>query len=250
MMSQYFGIPGYPTVASNHGRGEEFWNGRKDGFEKGRNEGWEDGRKTGWDQGWEEAVGLANIEISKANNEIREHIADKEAMAQQLQEQHRLIGMMSTRLNELERENANLKQANPLRHVVTALKEANERLQTEVAQLDKKYQERSKEYADQVYKYNHNMVFMNAVRGTLEELTENNDAQAKQVRQIFQGKYKSEVANALQRKEIRVAPDCDESFAISLPRTRRFIVKMLDNVAPEIRKKLQAEPGYVDAFAF
>lgn len=246
MMSQYFGIPDYPTVASNHGRGEEFLNGRKDGFEKGRNEGWENGRKTGWDQGWAEAVGLANIEISNANNEIREHIADKEAMAQQLQEQHRLIGTMSTRLNELERENANLKQANPLRHVVTALKEANERLQAEVAQLDEKYKARSRDYANQVYKYNNNMVFMNAVRATLEELTENNDAQAKQVRHIFAQKYNLEVSSAKQRKEIRVAPEMDEEFSLSLPRTRRFIVSMLSKVAADTQKTLQAEPSYAD----
>lgn len=247
MMSQYFGIPDYPTFGPNLGRGEGYDQGVRDGQSKarqeGRDDGWEDGRKTGWDQGWDEAV-------IQANKEIRQHIADKEAMAQQLQEQHKLIGLMSTRLNELERDNANLKKANqPLRDVVTALKEANERLQTEVAQIDEKYKARSKEYADQVYRYNRNMVFMNAVRATLEDLTEGNGAQAKQVRQIFSQKYSVEVSNALQRKEIRVAPEMDESFAYSLPRTRKFIVSMLSKVAPDIRKTLEAEPGYVDEFS-
>lgn len=79
---------------------------------------------------------------------------------------------MAARLDQMEREHANLKQSNQgPRDAVTALRAAKERLQSEVDRLDHSYKARTKEYCDQVWQYNRSMVFMNAVHATLEALT-------------------------------------------------------------------------------
>jgi uncharacterized coiled-coil protein SlyX len=232
----YFGIPDYPTSTLNSGFRGGYNGGVTDGFDdgkkEGREEGWEEGRIAGWGQGWDEAVDQANVEIAKQMGFVRQHVADKESMQMQLQEQHRLIGLMKERLDELELQNANLKKGNDgLRDVVLALKQANERMQTELTRLDDKYKARSEEYVDQMFQYNRNMVFMNAVRATLEDFTEKHGSHAKEVREIFAQKYSVEVSNALQRRAIRVAPEMDETFANTLPRTRKFIISMLSKVA-------------------
>ena len=223
------------------------------GHTDGYNEGFSEGHQTGYQEGWNAAIARANEEILKQMEFTRQHVTDKETMAQQLQEQRSLIDQLTARLDEMERENGNLKKSNEgLRQVVTALKEANERLQAEVGQLDDKYKARSQEYSDQVWQYNRSMVFMNAVRSTLEELTIGNGAQAKQVREMFAQKYGESVSNALSKGAIKVAPDKDESFAKTLPKTQKFILDMLSNVAANapqairerMMEQMQAEPTH------
>jgi len=242
------------ATAENHGfkmgelegqrRGRE--QGFQEGHSSGYNEGFTEGHQSGYQEGWNAAIARANEEILKQMEFTRQHVADKETMAQQLQEQRALIDQLTTRLDEMERENGNLKKSNEgLRQVVTALKEANERLQAEVAQLDDKYKARSQEYSDQVWQYNRSMVFMNAVRSTLEELTIGNGSQAKQVREMFAQKYGESVSNALAKGAITVAPDKDESFAKTLPKTQKFILDMLSNVAAnaphDIRERMMEQ---------
>lgn len=233
-------IPGYfdPTATAeahgfNMGHLQGKQEGTKDGYNAGHsdgyNEGYTEGHQTGYQEGWNAAIARANEEILKQMEFTRQHVADKETMAKQLQEQRGLIDQLTARLDEMERENANLVKSNKgLRDVVTALKEANERLQSEVAQLDEKYKTRSQEYSDQVWQYNRSMVFMNAVRSTLEELTIGNGSQAKQVREMFAQKYGESVSNALAKGAIKVSPEKDESFAKTLPKTQKFILDMLD----------------------
>lgn len=238
-------------IARETGRGEGellgkqagLQQGYKSGHHDGHVEGYTEGHQAGYLEGWNAAIARANEEILKQMEFTRQHVADKETMAQQLQEQRALIDQLTARLDEMERENSNLKKSNEgLRQVVSALKEANERLQAEVAQLDDKYKARSREYSDQVWQYNRSMVFMNAVRSTLEELTIGNGAQAKQVRELFAQRYGEQVSSALANGAIKMAPDKDDSFAKTLPKTQRFIVNMLSNVAshapPQIRERM------------
>ena len=261
-------IPDYfdpKVLAHMDGRNEGERIGQQAGFQKGQqagynaghtdgyNEGFTEGHQTGYQEGWNAAIARANEEILKQMEFTRQHVADKETMAKQLQEQRELIDQLTARLDEMERENANLVKSNKgLRDVVTALKEANERLQNEVAQLDEKYKTRSQEYSDQVWQYNRSMVFMNAVRSTLEELTIGNGSQAKQVREMFAQKYGESVSNALAKGAIKVAPDKDESFAKTLPKTQKFILDMLSNVAANapqairerMMEQMRAEPTH------
>jgi hypothetical protein len=202
--------------------------GEADGY----NVGFAEGRQSGYSEGWAAAIARGNEEILKQMAFTREHIADKAAMAKQLEEQRKLIEQLATRLDEMDRENANLVKSNKsLRDVVTALKEANERLRNEVSQLDTKYRARTQEYSDHVWHHNRSIVFMNAVRSTLEELTLSNDSQAKQVREMFAQKYGTSVSNALARGTIKNSPEKDESFAKTLPKTQKFILDMLGSVA-------------------
>lgn len=230
--------PAYIALEQGRAEGESlgrqvgFRQGQQAGYNAGRtdgyNEGFTEGHSTGYQEGWNAAIVRANEEILKQMEFTRQHVADKETMTQQLQEQRRLIDQLTARFDEMERENGNFKKSNQgLRDVVTALKEAKERLQTEVSQLDEKFKNRTKEYTNQVWQYNRNMVFMNAARSTLEDLTIGNGSQGKQVREMFAQKYGEQVSNALSKGTIRVPPDKDESFAKTLPKTQKFILDML-----------------------
>ena len=218
------------------GRQVGFREGQQAGYDagvaEGYNGGFAEGHQAGYQEGWNAAIARANEEILKQMEFTRQHVTDKETMARQLQEQRELIDQLTNRLDQMEKDNGNLKKSNEgLRQVVTALKEANERLQAEVSQLDYRYKARSQEYSDQVWQYNRSMVFMNAVRSTLEELTIGNGSQAKQVREMFASKYGESVSSALAQGAIKVPPDKDESFAKTLPKTQKFILDMLSNVA-------------------
>lgn len=230
-------------LALEQGRNEGRASGHQEGYNRGHKDGYTEGYTIGHEEGWNEAITHANAEMLKQMEFTRQHVADKETMARQLQEQRALIDQLTERLDEMERDNVNLKKTNEgLREVVTALREANDRLQTEVAQLDDKLRKRNDEYTERVWKYNRNMVFMNAVRSTLEELTAGNGSQAKQVRESFAKKYGEQVSVALQQGVIRVAPEQDESLAKTLPKTRKFILDMLTSVAAnapsEIREQM------------
>lgn len=233
-------------LAQEQGRTEGWGLGHQAGYNNGHKDGYTEGYTAGHEEGWDSAIAAANKEMLKQMEFTRQHIADKETMARQLQEQRMLIDQLTERLDTMERENVNLKKSNEgLREVVTALREANDRLQNEVAQLDDKLRKRTTEYTERVWQYNRNMVFMNAVRSTLEELTAGNGSQAKQVRESFAKKYGEQVSDALQRGTIRVAPEQDESLAKTLPKTRKFIVDMLTSVASNapvhIREQMLAQ---------
>jgi hypothetical protein len=219
-------------IARETGRGEGESIGRQIGYNAGHKDGYNEGFNEGHKVGWDAAIARANEEILKQMEFTRQHVTDKETMAQQLREQQTLIEQLTARLDEMERENGNLINANKsLRQVVTALKEANERLQAEVGKLDEKYKARSQEYLDEVWQHNRSMVFMNAVRCTLEELTSGSGSQARQVRAMFAQKYGDSVSNALNQGSIKIAPDKDETFAKTLPKTQKFILDMLSSVA-------------------
>jgi hypothetical protein len=72
---------------------------------------------------------------------------------------------------------------------------------------------------------------MNAVRGVLEDLTIDKSPHANHVRALFAEKYAQQVSENLEKGAIKAAPDTDNEFATALPRTRKFIVDMLNSVA-------------------
>lgn len=135
-MSQYYGIPDYPMYdvvklqLENDLRGAQAkLRQAKDDARNSREESWEEGRKTGWNQGWDEAV-------IQANQEIRKQIADKDAMAAQLNVQHELIAKLAARIEEVEMEKQNMRnQVQKLMPLVDAQSAEKGRLSEENKKL-------------------------------------------------------------------------------------------------------------------
>ena len=246
-------IPGYfdqREIAHQTGFYEGQNIGEQAGFVKGRQTGLREGQKQGYDRGysvgWDQAVDQANEQMLQQMAHTRQHIAEKEELAKQLREQALLILKLKTLLEETDRENSNLKKSNEgLHQVVTALKDANERLQAQAVQLNEKYKTRTQEFSDHIWQYNRSMVFMSSVRSTLEELTAIHSAQARQVREVFAQKYGDSVKKALAEGAIKVAPEKDEEFKKNMPNTQKFILDMLNNVAPIAQPKRERMVAHV-----
>lgn len=228
-MSDYFDPQ---AGARRYGYEHGHLQGKQEGLRQGEQAGYDQGFHAGHQAGWDEAVAHGNEQMQRQLEYTRQHIADKEALLAQVEEQRRLIEQLSQRLDEMDRENATLKQANEgLREVVSALKAANEQLQNDVAKIDEKLRRQTEEYTRQLWQHNRNMVFMNSVRSVLEELTTGTDARSVEVRELFAKSYSKQISSALQKGTIRVPLDQDEEFARALPNTRRFIMDMLNSVA-------------------
>lgn len=87
--------------------------GEQNGFDRGRragyDSGYEEGCKAGYERGWDEGIALANNEVLKQMEFTRQHVAEKQRMSIQIQEQNKLIVQLDNYRKDLEQENANLK---------------------------------------------------------------------------------------------------------------------------------------------
>lgn len=225
MVGEYFD-PSFPA------RVEGLRLGHIEGFHAGQNAGYNEGFAAGRRGGWDEAVAACNAEMAKQLEFTRQHVEDKNRLQEQLAQQADLIRTLNERLAALGAENAQLRQGTAnLQTVVQALKDANARLQSEVASLDEKYRKQTEEYREHMFKYNRNMVFLNAVRQVLEDLTTGPGEQPEKVRQMFAQRYTESVSKALSDGQITTPLDKDAAFARTLPKTQKFIVDMLSSVA-------------------
>ncbi|MFA7522816.1 MAG: hypothetical protein WCY71_07840 [Halothiobacillaceae bacterium] len=222
--------------------------GRQQGIEEGLEEGYQQGFEEGRVSGWNEATAVANEKLREQLAYTHQHFAEKERIKAELVQQRELIDRLEAKVAELERENATLRGENAklrktdasLRELIDALKGANQRLQEQVTELDAKIQERTRQYADQLWQYNRTLIFMNSVRGVLEELTSDRSPNADHVRQLFAEKYAHQVSQGLKDGAIKAAPEVDDEFAKALPKTRKFIVDMLSSA--ESLKEVSQEP--------
>lgn len=209
--------------------------GRRDGFAQGLRQG----RHEGYGQGWNEGVAAGNVQIERANAYIEQHLSDKEALRQALDEQQKLIEQLDAKIVELESTNAALREENAavkanehaLREMLTALRESHDRLAAQYTTMAYNFEALSKEHTAQIFEHNRNMVFLNAVRDVLEELTREDTPQATQVREIFAQHYTDQVNAAMDRGTITSTLEADDAFAREMPATRAFIVRMLQGVA-------------------
>jgi chromosome segregation ATPase len=223
------------TAGFQHGQNEGKMQGLREGHNAGFSEGQQDGYNIGYveghDIGWNAAIERANAEMVKQMEFTRQHIADKEVLAQRLEEQQRLIELLTTKLDQIEQENASLKGTNTeLRQVVDALRDANERLRTEVSQLDAKLKARTKEYSEHLWQYNRCAVFMNSVRCVMEDMTAEGGAQAEHVRTLFSKRYAENIEGALNKGLLRTPLDRDETLAKTMPKVAKFMADMLRKV--------------------
>lgn len=205
--------------------------GHDAGFAEGQTEGYNLGYLEGHEVGWNKAIEAANVEMRKQLDYTRQHVADKAVLAQRLEEQQQLIEKLTAKLDQMERENTSLKGANvELRQVVDALRDANERLRTEVSQLDEKLKARTKEYSDQIWQYNRCAVFMNSVRSVLEDLTAESAPQAEHVRTLFSKHYAVNIEAALKQGALKTPLDADQTLARTMPKVAKFMADMLSKV--------------------
>lgn len=212
--------------------------GRQQGIEEGLEEGYQQGFEEGRVSGWNEATAVANEKLREQLAYTHQHFAEKERIKAELVQQRELIDRLEAKVAELERENTKLRGENAklrksdsdLRELIEALKGANQRLQEQVADLDAKYQEKSRQHTEQLWQYNRSLVFMNSVRRVLEDLTSEDTPQAERVRELFAEKYAQQVSKALEAGGIKAPPENETEFAKSLPQTRKFILDMLHSV--------------------
>lgn len=206
------------------GRAQGFDEGQQDGYSVGHAEG----HRVGYDTGWNDCLAAANVQMLKQMEFTRQHVADKEQLNKQLDDQRRTIADLTERLDAMEKQGASFQTRDQnFADVVTALRTANDRLIDEISQWEERFKARTQEYADQVRKYNRNMVFMNAVRAVLEDLTGKQTDQSKLVGELFVKRYTEEVHEALKDGAIHQSLESDEAFGKSLPKTQRFIVRLL-----------------------
>ncbi|MGZ5198776.1 MAG: hypothetical protein ACXWC4_03315 [Telluria sp.] len=238
-MSGYFDEQAGANVAGfqrGHIQGtqEGLRQGRAYGFEEGRQEGYSegfsDGRQEGYDNGWNDAIHRANIEMTKQMEFTRRHVADKVALNQELAEQARLIDELNAQLRARDAECEDLKARDDRsRDIVAAFKCANEQLVTEIGQWEASCRVRTADYAEQVRKYNRNLVFMNAARSVLADLTGRPSQQAGVVRTLFMKSYADEVDAAMKAGVISQPLEKDDGFKKSLPKTQQLIVRLLSD---------------------
>jgi hypothetical protein len=221
----------FDPSAEAHSLGERLGRlrGKQAGVREGHTLGYQEGHAAGHQEGWDAGIACGNQEMLQQLEFTRQHIAEKALLSQQLEEQRALIEQLQARLEHAERENVALRTSHTsFREVVTDLQETNQRLRTEVSQLDGKHTQLAQDYTEQLWQYNHNMVVMNSVRSVIEDLARGGGPQATQVSELFARHYGEHVSKALNRGSIRIPPDKDAAFAKSLPNTHTFITRMLN----------------------
>lgn len=115
-----------------------------------------------------------------------------------------------------------------------SFKNANLRLQKKVSTLNDQLREKTAQYNERMWQYNRAVVFMNAVRDVLDEITSTKNEDADKVRAMFVEKYKAEVGESIEGGYAKLAPHVDQNFAKALPRTNQFILQMLDSEKKKI----------------
>jgi hypothetical protein len=202
--------------------------GKQEGLRQGEDRGYEHGRADGRVEGYEHGIALGNEQMQLQMEFTRQYAAQNEVLTQQLETQRVLIEELQLRLDELEGGHVQLESSNTsLREALTAAHEDNEHLRAENASVTERYEERTKALAEQVWQYNHAVVFLNTVRVVLEHMVDGHSGQAKQIHDLFTRLYGEQVNRALAGGMIRTPPEKDDTFARLMPRTQRFITRML-----------------------
>ena len=194
--------------------------GLRQGKEEGLEEGYQQGQQDGYSRGWDAGVAAGNAQILKQMEFTRQHIADKGELQKELAQQRALIAQLDAKVTTLKQENAKL------HGLAKDLKGNNERLQGQVKNLDVQLREK---HIEQIWQHNRSSVFMGAARGVLEELTNENTPSATRIRKLFAEKYTAAVNSCLNKGAIKLPPEKDEKFAESSPKTRQFILDMLNS---------------------
>jgi len=221
--------------------------GRDQGYAEGNEDGYHNGRRDGWDA----AVETANAKIEEAAGYIRAHVADKAALQQALDAQNVVITQLKARLQQLEAENQALRtksgQQNqaaphPLSALVEELRTSNGELQTQVHELEAKYDAKNKEWVDGLWSYNRAVVFVNAMRNTVSQLSADPDSElSHEIAQVFSAEYDKEIERGMSEGAIGERLETDDAFATAMPLTHQFLRNILQSANPELARAGQPE---------
>lgn len=233
-MQNYYESPQYAEECLSRGKAQGLQQGINKGLEQGRDEGRRAGYAEGYNNGWSQSAEISNATIQEGNALLQQQAQENAALQEQLRMQGDLIAALGIKIASLEEENTKLRaNDSTMRTLVNGLKEANLRAQKAVEVLNKSVVQQDVAHAKQI-KQEHEkcanaFVFMNAVRGVLEELTKDRTPGANHIRKLFAERYTCEVVDAVKSGRIKGRPE--EFFATAHPHTRKFIASMLDSIA-------------------
>lgn len=232
------------------------------GVDDGVRRGLEEGRRDGYDQGYRQGytegnTGGYNGAIDEANSAIAKMQAQNAAYQDQVTANYQAFEIerdqlkqalvrQATHILALEEQLAKfdtqlesylrLKQQSEIfQKDLTTLTQQAQTLQQEKAELTgavKQLEHASDAIRIQAQakseQYNKTLVFINAIKATVESLIEQHPTIADQVNSLFAGEYKKAVEFRMLIDEIKVATHEDSDFKLLLPQTHSFILQLLE----------------------
>ncbi|MEX5504342.1 hypothetical protein Q1J61_11150 [Pseudomonas putida] len=206
--------------------------GRKEGLEEGHKEGFEEG----YSQGWYAGAARANEKLEPLRDYVRQYFDEAVQLRAEVERQRELIKLMHGQMLQFaQARRAGAEQGGPqagLAEEVAALKKANRLLHATIDSMETQFQSTFAQSGLKTQQYNRTLVFAHAAQGLVAELVADGTPEAQAVRERFVEHYRQEVAQSLREGDIQIAPELDEAFQKQLPETHRFIIDMLQSVAP------------------
>lgn len=242
---------------TNDGMHRGLKEGRRDGYDQGYRQGYAEGNAAGYN----EAIDEANSAIAKIQTQNAAYqdqvIANYQAFEIERDQLKQALVKQATQILALEEQlalrdqTAHQQQAKCDDHLAAywQLKQQSEILQedlTEVTQQAKVLQEKNAAFnetikdlmktgdkkhlkiQEQSAHYTKTLVFINAIKATVESLIEQHPTIADQVNSLFAGEYRKAVEFRMLTDEIKVAPHEDSDFKLLLPQTHGLIQKLLE----------------------
>jgi chromosome segregation ATPase len=234
--------------------------GREQGLQEGYDHGYKNGYAEGNTAGYNEAIdeGNAVIERMQAQSVTYQHqaAANYQAYGVELDLLRQALVKQATNILALEEQLGLRDQAARQQQAIfdsqlesyQRLKQQSEILQKDLTTLTQQAHALQQEKADlaeavkqlehasdairiQVQakseQYNKTLVFINAIKATVESLIEQHPTIADQVNSLFAGEYKKAVEFRMLTDEIKVAPHEDSDFKLLLPQTHNLILRLL-----------------------
>jgi hypothetical protein len=177
-------------------------NGHQVGYHSGYQAGYQNGQANGWDTG----IATGNENMLEQMGYTRVHVAEKEALAAQLEHTRALLTLANERLALLERTQA---QDEP----VAVLRDADLDKMKQLQQL----------HADRC----RDTVFLNAACSTLEELAMTEGEMGHATWDALDNHYHQKVEAALATATLTTAPHLDPGFAQAHPKAQQLLAAML-----------------------
>lgn len=234
--------------------------GYNDGFNQGYNQGYSAGSAEGNTAGYNEAIDEANAAIAKIQaqnaadqnqvaenyqayaverDQLRQSLVNQAAQIRTLEEKLALRGQAVLQQhakieNQLEAYRQLTLESEILQEGCNKLKQRVQTLQHEKAMLNETIENltHANDVAQlktqaQLDHYNKTLVFVNAIKGTVEFLIEKNPEIEHQISELFAGEYKKAVDFKTLTDEIRSPPHEDSGFKLLLPQTHNLMLRLL-----------------------
>lgn len=242
------------------GREQGLAEGYNDGFNQGYNQGYSAGSAEGNTAGYNEAIDEANAAIAKIQaqnaadqnqvaenyqayavecDQLRQALVNQAAQIRTLEEklaqrghavlqQHAKIENQHEAYRQLKLERETLQEGcNKLKQRVQTLQHEKAMLNEAIENLTHANDVTQLKTQAQLDHYNKTLVFVNAIKGTVEFLIEKNSEIEHQISELFAGEYKKAVDFKTLTDEIKSPPHEDSDFKLLLPQTHNLTLRLL-----------------------